>query len=421
MTKWILAAGAAALAITSPALAERGGQGSGKGGQQAAKAERGGGAARASRGGSARAAKADRGGSSRAVRADRGGGNRAARVDRGGSNRVTRADRGGENRIARADRGGVNRVARADRGGNREARSIQRFAGGGSNKRQESAIRMNGSDNRVRISGRDDDRGIARVNGRDFDRFASSRDFDGRRVVRIDDDRRLRAVRINDARFDRRFAGLGLFDGCPPGLAKKNNGCLPPGRARKAWGDNVWGLGAVLPATYYGSRFVPTYYRDYDRSFLGNFLYDNDDYYYRYGNGNVYRVDRDYNIVSGLIPLFGGGYSIGQPYPLGYGVYNVPNQYRNYYYDDDDYYYRYGDGGIYQVDRSTGVIAAVVALLAGGLSVGQPLPLGYDAYNVPYAYRARYYDTPDTWYRYNDGYVYGVNPHTRIVQTVIVV
>ena len=22
---------------------------------------------------------------------------------------------------------------------------------------------------------------------------------------------------------------------CPPGLAKKNNGCLPPGQAQKAW------------------------------------------------------------------------------------------------------------------------------------------------------------------------------------------
>jgi Ni/Co efflux regulator RcnB len=29
--------------------------------------------------------------------------------------------------------------------------------------------------------------------------------------------------------------------GCPPGLAKKNNGCLPPGQARK------WAVGAPLP------------------------------------------------------------------------------------------------------------------------------------------------------------------------------
>ena len=448
MTKWILAAGAAALAITSPVLADRGGgHGGGRGGGQAASPDRGGGgAARADRGGGGnRAVRADRGGGgnrafraeqgggnrmfradrggggNRAFRAERGGGNhfaraernggnRMVRVDRGGGNRVARMDRGGGgNRIARADRGHENRVARVDRGGNRESRSIQRFAGRGDDNRQSRAFRGRGFDNG------------ARFNGRDFDRFAKSRDVDGRSFVRIDNDRTLRAVRLSDNRFDRRFAGLGLFDGCPPGLARKNNGCLPPGQSRNAWGNNVWGLGAVLPATYYGERFVPTYYRDYDRSFFGDFLLDDDDNYYRYGNGNVYRVDRDYNIVNGLIPLLGGGYSIGQPYPLGYGVYNVPYQYRSYYADDDDYYYRYGDGGIYQVDRSTGVIAAIVSLLAGGLSVGQPLPLGYDVYNMPYAYRSTYYDTPDDWYRYNDGYVYRVSPRTRIVQEVILV
>ena len=31
---------------------------------------------------------------------------------------------------------------------------------------------------------------------------------------------------------------------CPPGLAKKNNGCLPPGQAKK-----LWGVGQPLPPT----------------------------------------------------------------------------------------------------------------------------------------------------------------------------
>lgn len=35
---------------------------------------------------------------------------------------------------------------------------------------------------------------------------------------------------------------------CPPGLAKKNNGCLPPGQARK------WAEGRPLPA---GTEFYP--------------------------------------------------------------------------------------------------------------------------------------------------------------------
>jgi Ni/Co efflux regulator RcnB len=35
---------------------------------------------------------------------------------------------------------------------------------------------------------------------------------------------------------------------CPPGLAKKNNGCLPPGQAKK-----LWAIGQPLPSgvTYY--------------------------------------------------------------------------------------------------------------------------------------------------------------------------
>ena len=32
---------------------------------------------------------------------------------------------------------------------------------------------------------------------------------------------------------------------CPPGLAKKNNGCLPPGQAKKAWST-----GSALPSDY---------------------------------------------------------------------------------------------------------------------------------------------------------------------------
>lgn len=481
MTKWILAAGAAALAITSPALSQRGEREGGKGGQQAAQVQKGG-------GGKARASKASR--APRAANVQRGGGDRA---------RASTTSRGGAPRAAKApsvQRGGGNvRSSRIERGGNRDARSIQRFSGG-NDRRSERAARVNRPVDRgnVRVRGdnrgsaqarvrddnregalarvRDENRGRAQIRGRDDDRFAGTRlggddrrGRDGRtddvlrlrgeridgdrraRAVRIGDDRRLRAARFDDDRrvvrvdndrflkvdndrvvriangdrFDRRFAGLGLVDGCPPGLARKSNGCLPPGQARRAFGNDVLGLGAVIPATFAGSRFVPDYYRGYDRSRWSDYWRDDDDYYYRYGNGYVYRVDRDYGIVAGLIPLFGGGYGIGQPYPYGYGVYNVPYRYRSYYYDDDDCYYRYGGGGIYCVDRDTGLIAAIVALLAGGLSVGQPLPLGYDVYNVPYAYRARYYDTPDIWYRYNDGYVYGINPHTRIVQTVIVV
>ena len=37
------------------------------------------------------------------------------------------------------------------------------------------------------------------------------------------------------------YANAGRSGHCPPGLAKKNNGCLPPGQAKK------WALGRPLP------------------------------------------------------------------------------------------------------------------------------------------------------------------------------
>lgn len=60
---------------------------------------------------------------------------------------------------------------------------------------------------------------------------------------------------------------------CPPGLAKKNNGCLPPGQAKKM-GDRY--------DNNYGA--VPARYRDQFR--------DNQRYFYRYDNGRIYQIDR---------------------------------------------------------------------------------------------------------------------------------
>jgi hypothetical protein len=47
------------------------------------------------------------------------------------------------------------------------------------------------------------------------------------------------------------------------------------------------------------------------------------------------------------------------------------------------------------------------------------MPRGYDVYNVPSAYRDRYYDTPEANYRYSDGYVYRVDPQTQLVAAAI--
>jgi len=124
-------------------------------------------------------------------------------------------------------------------------------------------------------------------------------------------------------------------------------------------------------------------------------------------------------LISGLIPLLGGGFNVGQLMPAGYDVYNLPYQYRNAFQDNDDYSYRYGDNAIYQVDNKTSLIDGIVALLGGGLNVGQQLPSGYDAYNLPPAYRDRYSDNDENLYRYADGNIYQVDAQSGLIEAIV--
>jgi hypothetical protein len=239
----------------------------------------------------------------------------------------------------------------------------------------------------------DDRRGRSSIHAdrHDDDSFGRGRAFDDR------------ALRVQGP--SPRFVQSARF--CPPGLARKHNGCLPPGQAKKMFrlGDRVepaWFRGAALPAAW----------RD--------FYYDTPSAYYRYDRaGYVYRVDPRTNLVSGLVPLLGGGFAVGQALPAGYDVYNVPIQYRGVYRDSDDAWYRYGDNAIYQVDPQSGVIESIVSLLTGDLSVGRALPTGYDAYNLPLAYRDDYADNDDYLYRYADGNIYQVDTKTQIIQAIV--
>ena len=169
-----------------------------------------------------------------------------------------------------------------------------------------------------------------------------------------------------------------------------------------------------------GQQVSPDWFTDYTPLRYASYYQPTSDYYYRYDydNGYRYQIRRDDNFVSALFPILGGAYSVGRPMPFYYdSYYNVPYGYSSLYYDTPDYYYRYAGGSIYQVDAGSQLIMALVGLLSGqNFAIGQPLPLGYDAYNVPYAYRSRYYDTADSWYRYDDGYIYQVDPYSRIVE-----
>ena len=521
MRNLILAAGVAALAITAPAAAK---PDRGDGGDRQTQTKRGGGGQ----------AKAQRSGGGRQVQAQRSGGGRdAQRMERrggGGERRTAQTQRhGGERQVQRA-RGGERQVMRAERrGGERQRieRNVERRSANQNERSQRQTqhierraperrfanLQSDRNERRAQVENRRE-RNVARVDNRNREkerferrgpeqrvermamdrREIRDRREDGRREARKDfrrDERNFTPVRAfagdprdafrdgrdyrrtsqwrdwNDGDWDRRYAGRGLpaaYVGCPPGLAKKSPACVPPGQARQQF------VGSVLP-TYYSSNYMPRALRD--------IYYDTPDYYYRWGDGYAYRVNRSDNLVAALLPLIGAGYGVGQYFPnynqpsyyvpsyyrsfypdygddyyryangyvyeidgrsglvedviplldrgygigqmmpAGYSYYNVPYQYRDYYADTDDYYYRYAPGAIYQVDRDSQLITAIAALLSGGMSVGQPLPAGYSMYNVPYAYRDRYYDSPDAWYRYSNGYIYEVDPTTQLIRAMV--
>lgn len=347
MRKLILLASAAAMAAAMPALAQGRGHGHGKGHQ--AEARGGGGHQREARG-DGRAERrpeirhAERRGGGHGARADRGGGH-ARQVERREIRAVQRAER----RVERETR-------RGDRGDSRHAR------------------RFEDRDWNRWVSRRGGDQGFG-------DRFAHGR---GQRVVPV------------------RVAG----PGCPPGLARQNAFCLPPGLLRRAQM-----MGRRIDHSRFGAVPQDWLYR----------FGDNDEFYHRYDDdGFIYRIDRESDLVSAILPLFGTGLTLGEPLPLGYDAYNLPMPYRDLYADSDEHLYRYDDGAIYQVDTETRLIESVVALLSGNpINVGSPLPTGYDAYNLPLDYRDRYADDADSLYRYSNGGIFEVDPTTMLVERLV--
>ena len=490
MTRLILAAGVAALAVTAPA-----------------------------------SAKPARGGADRAQVAKQGGGGCAQ-----SGQKAQRAERGP--RIQRAERTSMPRMERRQ-SAERRMELPQRFSAFQEQRRERKAERVR-PQRAERIENRNLERREVRANrmerqNRGLERREArenrieriqNRGFDRReardnRQQRIEDRltirnerelRRDRSIRLDgrDGRLSANAVGYGV-GGCPPGLISK--GCMPPGQALQAnrivnadvfrqsrfaaltLGDRRI-LSPFQAVEFVGSPFstvngiVPL------RAFPSSVAYlypDTPDYYYRYGNGYLYEIDRDTSLIAALLPLLGGGfmpgqylpnyymsspyygmnsylpaaygfnsfyrdygddcyrygngviyevdcftglvedviplyaggYGVGQLLPSSYGYYNVPMQYRPLYFDTSDYGYWYAPGAIYQYDRDSSLITSVAALLSPGFTVGQPLPLGYNMYNVPLGYRSTYYDTPTSLYRYNNGYIYQVDPTTMLVTAIV--
>jgi hypothetical protein len=174
--------------------------------------------------------------------------------------------------------------------------------------------------------------------------------------------------------------------------------------------------GGYMPGQYLPSSYMNSYAPDY---YGFNSFYPASTPYgcNRYMNGVVYQVDCLTGMVENVVPLYASGYGVGQMLPSSYDYYNVPYQYRDMYPASNNY--RYAPGAIYQYDPSSSLITSVASLLSPGFAVGQQLPMGYSAYNVPYGYRQTYYDTPNALYRYNNGYIYQVDPATQLVSAIV--
>jgi hypothetical protein len=342
----MLAAGVAALALTTPALAQ------GRGNDRPAAAQKG----------------EARGKDQRSER-------RAARTER-------RA-RAAERQDRRMERAGERRAAQ------KTERRMERRAEQRADRREQRVVRQ--------AERRDDraERAVQRAERRMDRRIDREALRQASRLVVVPAGRDLEPARLApDLRNARR---LRLIDGCPPGLARRGNGCVPPGQLRRIAGY------AAPYANWYGYSSLAS-----------------DAYRWGYHDGYLYRIDPATSLVAGYVPVLGGALFGGHVWPTSYSGYALPAYQTRWYGWGDDYAYRYANGAVFALDPETQAIAAIAGLLTGDVwTVGAPMPVGYDLYNVPLPYRARYYDRPDAWYRYSDGYVYRVDPETLLVLEVI--
>ncbi|UVI40457.1 hypothetical protein [Qipengyuania spongiae] len=189
-------------------------------------------------------------------------------------------------------------------------------------------------------------------------------------------------------------ARFALIGGCPPRLSREDDGCAPAGRDRRS----------VFGTTYRPQLFGYSGYEE------GRYVYD---------DGYLLRLS-DTGSVASHLPLLGGALTGGRPWPEAYRSYPVPDYYVDFYGLGGPDSYRYADDVIYRIDPESATIQSVAALLTGDrFIVGNPGPEGYDIYNVPYPYREQYSDTSRTNYRYSDGHIYGIDPTTGLVSSIV--
>lgn len=307
---------------------------------------------------------------------------------------------GGDNHGSEKHGGGAMKVAQNGNGNGNGKSGDKGKAGdkGNGNARQaEAKGNDRGNGNAGRMDGAKSNGKSANSGKNDAGKYdyADNRDGKGKNASRPGNwasyDRDRDGIRFGYRDSDAR--NYGLINGCPPGLAKKHNGCNPPG-------------------------LVKGEYHDYDDSGWWR-LPGLSDGRYRYYDNNLVRLSPT-GAILGYYPLMGGALAAGNVWPDWFDYQPVPSYYESYYGLGPSGSYRYADNVLYRVDPQTSAIASIAALLTGDtFSVGQRMPMGYDVYNVPYEYRDSYADGPDAYYRYSDGYVYQVDPTTQLIAAAI--
>lgn len=416
-----LVAGVAAMALVGPASGQDKGKGGPGGGGPAGKGGGGPGGPPGKGGGQDRGGP-PRDGGGKGPKADRGGPGRGPemRTERGKQDRgpEMRAERGRPDRgpEIRGDRGGPGRGPdmRADRGPGRSGPPAPPrgpdFAGKGGDARRDWKDGPGGKGGRPDWKGKGPDAKGGGPGGRAF--AGPVPDFDPRAPTARFASRRWEGNAYRWAPRD--DYAIPVSYGCPSGLIQRGDGCYAPATLQPLQPGGGWAN--WYPAQYqnddyewaYGDGYLYRY--DQDRGGLGGLG--------GLGSGLGGGLG---GLISAFIPLLGGQLFGGNTWPPQYDDYQVPQYYDRFYGSgyDGNYDYRYADDAIFAVDPQSNRIDSIAGLLTGDAwGVGQRMPVGYDLYNVPQQYRSRFADDADHMYRYSDGYVYDVDPTTQLVRAV---
>ncbi len=126
-----------------------------------------------------------------------------------------------------------------------------------------------------------------------------------------------------------------------------------------------------------------------------------------------------YMKANGCLPPGQAKKLVGMTIPTALTAMAVPRVVQSLYPDTPNYYYRYDNGYLYQVDRKSNLIESLIPLLAGGYLPGQMLPTGYGSNTLPGYYNGLYPGYSNQCTRYANGVAYYTDCSTGLIENVV--